>query len=563
MSWKKISNFLGGKLYLCDSIPKNTFGEHNDKALKLNDYSLYLFQNNGWVKQGYISEKPRQLNYFENNKISSSYIKNKPILLETLELIDNIGDSIQELQKNKQYYIDLSETITQNQIMITASKANEEKNYIDIPTVTKNQAGLITSTLYNFYLELTENLNTENIPNFQGIYDIINGENIDNILNENLNNNDIFLLKLNLKTSYVNTFNINFLNMYDKITIFNEEYMKEKNGWFLCQITLNDNGVSFTVNNKNLIIDIPKIVSDKNKGIIFSSDKNLELNVNENGVAKINNLAKLNNKLITITNPTLQHIQEFSFDDLESIWNKYGKSIKNIYGGKSVNDSYIETTNGIIIYFNSINTPINNFCNRNDEIIINKYTFNKSEIKIISFGNSYYNTTSIPENFLFTKWNNLINVNLQGLSNVTECKNYFITSIMETLDLSPLSNITYIPQVFCTGLKYLDLSVFSNIQRIDTNQHNNNNIKKLNLKNLKNLRYISTFFYYNCPNLKEIYIDNKNWELVDVDDWLDEIIFGGTTPNNSDCKIYAPSLSKGNDFKIKFNNLSNWSVVIE
>lgn len=514
MAWHKISNFLGGKLYIVDSVPRNNFGEENDKALKLNDYSLYLFSNGGWVKQGHISQNPRQLDFTEENPNKKSYIKNLPPVKENLQELNEIGKSIQRIEDTKkEYYIDLTKTITENQIMITASKDNEEKTHLTFPMISNTQAGFITGAIFDLYKEMENNTFEYYDSRFQGIFKSWESPQIP--LTSYIKYRDVFILGLELNGEFEQFFD--FIIGYDVVIIENPDNLVGKY-WFIttCMPT-EESIIYFTVNQETMLFeDNYSIASENEEGLIYNSKNEHEVGIEENQTSKINGLVSMQNKLFTAENsPNLK----FSFEDIEHIWDKYGRPVKIIYEG-NIEDSYIKLKNGKIIEFNATNTPVSNFCDfMTGHLNINGQNVEYWNIRELVFGNSYNNITLIPNQFC--AWGD----------NVPYTK----------LDLSGFKNVTNIGDGFFyagLGAVDLDLSWMGNVNYINSN-----------------------CFSYN-PSIKSINIGDVLWNKLPPI-IISDGFFNGIE-NTSDRILYAKTQQLADDFKLKLQGkISNWTIVIQ
>ena len=155
-------------------------------------------------------------------------------------------------------------------------------------------------------------------------------------------------------------------------------------------------------------------------------------------------------------------------------------------------------------------------------------------------------TLSLPDNFL-KNFNALINVDLSGLSEVTNINAYFLANsyALKSVDLTPLSKVSSIASRFlvnCSSLTSIDLSPLSNL--ISTGNYFLNNCTSLTnidtINNMKSLQQIGqncisntgikSFKLTNLPELKQIntYFLSSNQLLTDVEiSYLPKLQFFG------------------------------------
>ena len=223
-----------------------------------------------------------------------------------------------------------------------------------------------------------------------------------------------------------------------------------------------------------------------------------------------------------------------------------------------------DTRRRMDIYYNKDDPFFDKFCDivNSNELIVNKvneYSFIPSNskngfefvsrlpaLKVINTNNSIASRIEeidlspltqiehIGEKFL-SRFTDLIKIDLSPLSNVKTIGNDFLRSCvrLEKIDLTPLINITSISSYFLancqqlnevkfpknfenlknignqfllesTALKTIDLSYFSNVEKIGNSFLNESGIETIDLSPLKNLVGIDSRFMSECDNLTSI-----------------------------------------------------------
>lgn len=165
---------------------------------------------------------------------------------------------------------------------------------------------------------------------------------------------------------------------------------------------------------------------------------------------------------------------QFGNDKIKEIYVGSDK-IKEVYHGSDLvwsgkKPSYAILTDDTRIDFELENTPMSNLETTTSTITLNGETWLNTDIKEITFGDSYGNVTSIGASFL-RDCSSLTSLDLSPFSNVTSISTYFLRdcSNLTSLDLSAFSSVTSISTYFlynCSSLTSLDLSVFSNVASI-------------------------------------------------------------------------------------------------
>lgn len=154
----------------------------------------------------------------------------------------------------------------------------------------------------------------------------------------------------------------------------------------------------------------------------------------------------------------------------------------------------------------------------------------KNNFLSVSYYDKYIDMT-------FEMNNTLESIDLSPLSNVTCIGNNFICrySNINTLDLSPLSEVTSIGDGFLAeniGIETLDLSPLSNVTSIGKNfLYRNLNLKKLDFSRLDKLQEIGNYFLERCykidsvifgPNIRHILkneLEKMKFKIIFTDDF--------------------------------------------
>lgn len=245
----------------------------------------------------------------------------------------------------------------------------------------------------------------------------------------------------------------------------------------------------------------------------------------------------------TFTNYAVQITKEFE-NNTGNITIPYGVKTFNIeyflHDGANIASYYLR---GDIMYpFESINTPLINFCNSGsatDYITINGTQVQKRNINEIQFGTSYKQITTIPDHFL------------RGLSNLKKA------------DISIFENVTSLGARMCfscTQLKELTLN-FINLKTISDRfvSECSSALDFIDLSSLNKVTTIGENFMHNSPTLRSIQIGSVDWSTKT----LDTTYLLTAVSNTADCILYADNLNLATKFKTKMNKmLSNWTVVI-
>jgi hypothetical protein len=181
----------------------------------------------------------------------------------------------------------------------------------------------------------------------------------------------------------------------------------------------------------------------------------------------------------------------------------------------SSNESYYESTAGIIYRFSIADTPISNLCTSGGTTVpvyINNRGVARRDISRIYFGDDYNTIDEIPNNFLYNFYS-LVSIGLKGFINVQKIGNYGLYG--------------------CNSLPSIDLSVYNN------------------------LNIIGTYFISLSPILKEINIGSVDWSNITIGRSI-----LAETPNVPTSILRADSQELADIVKTKIVSLSDWTVVI-
>ncbi len=218
--------------------------------------------------------------------------------------------------------------------------------------------------------------------------------------------------------------------------------------------------------------------------------------------------------------------------------------------GQKVGASYWVDVNNVYHSFELENTPLSSLSTNLDipTVTINGETVVKNTVKKIVFGDSYLTLTGTIPQYFISRFRGLTDgVDFYGLQNVTGIGSNFIdsSSMVNKFDFSVFTKVITINDYFISS--YTDTSNPDYISYLTF----------LDLSNFISLTSVGNRFLNNVRNLKEIQIGNIDWSTITIG--VSSFI---NIPNVSTSTLYADSQILADNFKAKFPQISNWSVVI-
>ena len=131
-------------------------------------------------------------------------------------------------------------------------------------------------------------------------------------------------------------------------------------------------------------------------------------------------------------------------------------------GGDSepVGDSYVQLSNGKLIYFDATNTTVNDIVN----FTFNGKTVDRFFIQHLSFGESYLTVTSLPDGFC-SYMDNLLSVNTDNFINVTSVGEEVFANLysLEHFDFTNFGNLVNAGRNFLISMNSIVSIDLSNI----------------------------------------------------------------------------------------------------
>ena len=205
-------------------------------------------------------------------------------------------------------------------------------------------------------------------------------------------------------------------------------------------------------------------------------------------------------------------------------------------GGGPAGDSYVQLSNGELIYFDATNTTVNDIVN----FTFNGQNVDRYFIQHLSFDESYLTVTSLPDGFC-SYMDNLLSVNTNNFINVTSVGVEVFANLysLEDFDFTNFGNLVNAGDKFLISM---------------------NSIVSIDLSNINENFNAAGYMLARCQTISEIIINDTDTTNINFGSY-----FLHGVPNDSSRKIVATNNGLVNIFKSKAqdNAISEWSGLVE